>query len=590
MLPLATPDESLLLARLADGGEEPFVAMRAQLGRARIVSRFESAEGILLEIAVPADSPKLEPARFELSDVEFTLAGGAGRGFATLRVVAGMVRELELGLDEGDWPVGARVEAAAWTRFVEADGDGAEARFEPVSERDREQLRWTLAEQAATGAEPPAAGDDDLAVRADELAAHPQATIALPLLVPLAGIVDAALDAADERDIASLSDSLAADPRLERPGATAAVADLGGTILHALPGLIDPAVAAGWLGAPHADLPVPALVRRWKAWVARESPPPVMAAIAMGLLASPRRHGLIDDAARPMARELFHHVRKAGLLTWPEAHAHAQAWWREEGAAAGVWALVVESLAAALDGGTDEPAVSTEADPGAALSAPSAPAPADAESAPDPEVARRLVARHDELQRANAELHAELQKERQESRKLRAEVTQLRQSRSEWRERAQAREAETGPLRREIGRLDRYARGLQAQLAEFGAAEEAGHPDPIPELPEGGWPADLLVGLEIVLCTGQDRGGARKAMADALRLAGAEVIVHEANGKLPDRFPPGAVVVCDVRFIGHAAADRVRAAAGRSGLDVLEVRAGQGGIVRAVAVRCRRLD
>ena len=589
MLPLATPDETLLLARLADGGEEPFLAMRAQLEQARIASRFESAEGVLLEIAVPADAPKLAPDRFELSDVEFTLADGARRGFATLRVAGGVVRELELSLDEGDWPIGARVADVAWTRFVEAD-DAHEARFEQVPARDREQLRWTLAEQEATAAAPPAVGDGDAAVRAEDLAAHPQATIALPLLVPLAGILDAALDAADDRDIASLSDSLADDPRLERPGARAAAADLGGTILHALPGLIDPAVATAWLGAPHEDLPVPALVRRWKAWAARESPPPVMAAIAMVLLASPRRQGLLDETARPMARELFHHVRKAGLLTWPEAHAHAQAWWRKEGAAAGVWALVVESLAAALDAATGEAAANPEADTGAASSAPPPPAPADVGPAPDPEVARRLLARHDELQRANAELHAELHKERQESRKLRAEVGQLRQSRSEWRERAQVREAENGPLRRELGRLDRYARGLQAQLAEIGAAEEAGHPDPIPELPEGGWPADLLAGLEIVLCTGQDRAGARKAMADALRLAGAEVIVHEANGKLPDRFPPRAVVVCDVRFIGHAAADRVRAAAGRSGLDVLEVRAGQGGIVRAVAVRCRRLD
>jgi hypothetical protein len=166
---------------------------------------------------------------------------------------------------------------------------------------------------------------------------------------------------------------------------------------------------------------------------------------------------------------------------------------------------------------------------------------------------------------------------------------QVRLSRAEWRERAQAQEAENAPLRREINRLDRYARGLQAQLAEIGAAEAAGHPEAIPDLPEGGWPADLLAGLDIVLCTGQDRAGARKAMADALRLAGAGVTVHEANGKLPDRFPPGALVVCDVRFIGHAAADRVRTAAGRSGLDVLEVRAGQGGIVRAVAARCGRL-
>ena len=100
----------------------------------------------------------------------------------------------------------------------------------------------------------------------------------------------------------------------------------------------------------------------------------------------------------------------------------------------------------------------------------------------------------------------------------------------------------------------------------------------------------MLAGLNIVLCTGQDRAGVREAMADALREVGAEVIVYEANGKLPDRFPAGAVVVCDVTFVGHAACDRVRAAAERNDLDLHVVRAGPGGIVRAVAQRCRRLE
>ena len=589
MLPLATPDESLLLARLADGGEEPFVAMRAQLERARVASRFESAAGVLVEIAVPADAPKLSPARFELSDVEFTLAGGAGNGFATLRVAAGVVHELELGLDEGEWPIGARIAEAAWTRYVAAGDDGQEARFDRVPGRDREQLRSTLDEQAA-GGEAAGGADDDIFVPAHELAAHPQSTIALPLLVPLSGILDAALDSDDRRTMTRAGILVAADPRLERPDALTVVADLGRAALHALPGLIEPAMAAEWLDVPHADLPVPTMIRRWKAWVAREAPPPVIAAIAAALLASRWKHGLFDEAARPLARELFHHVRKAGVLTWPDAHAHAQAWWQEDGSAVRVWSLVVRSLATDVHAGSAAEAEDGEpdhagADPPPAAVAMPAPAP-DHRGVRSGEDAHEVTALREQLRRKVGEL----ERARDESRRLTVEAMQARLARERWRERAEAQEAENAPLRQENDRLERYARGLQAQLAALRAGEDPGRPDPVLERAEAGWPADLLAGLNIVLCTGQDRAGVREAMADALREVGAEVIVYEANGKLPDRFPAGAVVVCDVTFVGHAACDRVRAAAERNDLDLHVVRAGPGGIVRAVAQRCRRLD
>ena len=589
MLPLATPDESLLLARLSDGGEEPFIAMRAQLERARIASRFESAEGVLVEIAVSADAPKLSPPRFELSDVEFTLADGAGRGFASVRVAGGVVRELELGLDEGDWPIGARIGEVAWTRFVPADADGHETRFERVPERDREQLRWTLEEQAASAGAAGGGGDDDIFVPAGELAAHPQSTIALPLLIPLSGILDAALDSHDGRTIAQAGTLVAADPRLEQPDALERVADLGRAILHGLPGLIAPAIAAEWLDVPHADLPLPAMLRQWKRWVAREAPPPVMAAIAAALLASRWRQGLFDDAARPLARELFHHARQAGLLTWPDAHAHAQAWWREDGAAARVWALVVRSLAADVDAWTD--GEGDEAGPERAMAdpLPAAPVPlppSDHRGARSGEDAREVIALREQLRRKLGEL----ERARDESRRLTVEAMQARLARERWRKRAEAQEAENAPLREESDRLERYARGLQAQLAALRAGVDPGPTEPVFERAETGWPANLLAGLEIVLCTGQDRAGVREAMADALREAGAEVTVYEANGKLPDRFPAGAVVVCEVTFVSHAACDRVRAAAERNDLEVHVLRAGPGGIVRAVAQRCRRLD
>ena len=578
MVANATPDESLLLARLADGGEEPFVALRAQLERARVAARTESPAGIVVELGVPDDAPRLAPARFEVYDVGFAIAGGGGSGFATLRVDEGVVVELEVVPDDGDWPVGARIADVAWTRFVEGD-DATEARFERVPERDLQQLRWTLAEQAASSAAPGQAPDSDAGDPGlVDLAGHPQSTIVLPLLCPLAVMVDAAF--APEGGIPD--DPLAADPGLERPGSLAAAADLGAFVLDALPDVIDPSIAAEWLGAPHLDLPVPAVVRRWKAWVARAHPDPVIAAVAAALAAAGRPHGLLDAAARPLARELFHVARKAGILTWAEAHAHARAWWGS--GAAGMWALAVRSLAARVE----EEALAADALPHDTPAPPvtSAPPPHEAHVSRHDREPRELAALREELDRARTEL----QQLRQEATKLRVEASQLRRSRAELRERLEGLEAESAPLRRSRDQLDRYARALQAQLAERNEAAAAGHPDQIPDLPEGGWPDDLLAGMHVILCTGQDRGGARKAMADALRLAGAEVTVYEANGRMPDRFPAEAVVVCDVRFIGHAAADRVRVAAARGGSEVLEVRAGEGGIVRAVARGCGRID
>ncbi len=547
MIALSTPDESLLLARLVAGEEEPFVAMRGQLARARIAARSESERGILIEFDVPDDAPGISPPRLDLSDVEFSLVGTDGRGFATLWVDGGVVTHLEIASQRGEWPFGARIADVTWTRLIEPEADDEEARFEPVPERDFEQVRRAIAACGAPAFAPEAteAARDHPAL--EELAARPQGTIALPLLTPLRPILDAAHPPDDEG---------------------------GGSLLDALPGLIDPSVAAEWLGVPDIDLPVQSLIRRWKAWTEREQPAPVIAAIAAVLLASRHEDGLLDQAARPLARELFHYVRRAGILTWEDAQAHAVAWWREPGAESGVWALAVRSLASRVaEAGFDDP-------PHTADPRPAAPA-VHGDAAPEgAHHAREVSKLRDDLQRARAES----QRLREDAAHLRLESEQLRVARTQLRARVRELEAESGPLRTERDRLDRYAHALKTLLAEKKAAADAGHPDPIPDPPEDGWPSDLLAGLLIVLCTGQDRAGARTAMADELRQAGAEVVVHEANGKMPDRFPAEALVVCDVRFIGHAAADRVRAAAARSGTRVLEVRAGQGGIVRAVAV------
>ena len=74
-------------------------------------------------------------------------------------------------------------------------------------------------------------------------------------------------------------------------------------------------------------------------------------------------------------------------------------------------------------------------------------------------------------------------------------------------------------------------------------------------------------------------------MAEQLRLVGAEVSVYDGNAKSagPERFQPGTIVVCDVRFMSHASSDRIRDRAARSGVRCIERGNGQGGLVRAVA-------
>jgi hypothetical protein len=165
------------------------------------------------------------------------------------------------------------------------------------------------------------------------------------------------------------------------------------------------------------------------------------------------------------------------------------------------------------------------------------------------------------------------------------EVAQLRAARDQARFRVRALEAELEPLRAELARERRNARGLRNQLEELRATIDAESADPIEPVPEEGWPADLLAGVTILLFTGQARAGAREAMADELREVGATVEVRETSGprSIPDRVSGDCVIVADVRFMPHMWSDAVAECARRSGARHLEVRSGQGGIVRAVA-------
>src|SRR5690606_17097486 len=439
-----------------------------------------------------------------------------------------------------------------------------------------------------------------------DLSPRPEDSIVLPLLVPLEAVFHIAFPLLPDDELPDVA-PLLADLRLERAESRVLATRLGRRLLEHRTDLIGPETAAEWLDVAELDLPVPTLVRRWKAWARKEEPEPVIAAVAAALLMADRGDGLLDEPAQPMARELFHYVRRRGILNWADAHEHAHAWWRSPGDR--IWPTVVRSFSGRLTDAIDEldmhderarksaaemmPAGSAGASgsnasgsnlpagpagtaaPGVPQTGGGAAEPAPQPSAPSP------------LERALEEIRADRGRLQKEVERLQLDVEKLRVGRKQLRERIRTLEAGVVPLQEERDRMSRDARALRRLLAEAREAAEAGNPDPIPDPPEAGWPPDLLAGLHVILCTGQDRGGARTAMADELRQAGAEVTLYEANAKgIPDRFPADALVVCDIRFVSHAAAARVRLAADRTGARVLEVRAGQGGIVRAVAAGC----
>ena len=596
-----TADEKHLLSLLLAGEDEPFVSLRAQLAQLWVVARRESPTGVIVDVRIPDDVPRAPLPRLDLSDVGFEIGASKQRGTATVRVEGGAILQLEMVTPAGAWRPGKRIRNAGW---IAPSG-------EPVAIRDVVALGAQLAApppDPLDGLILPDLGERGDGIEADEpeldLSPRPEDTIGLALLVPLAPVFHIALPLLPDDELPDAA-PLHADPRLERAESRVLATRLGMRLLEHLPSLIGPETAAEWLDVAELDLPVPTLVRRWKAWARKEEPEPVIAAIAAALLVADRGDGLLDEPAQPMARELFHYVRRRGILSWADAHEHAQGWWGAPGDR--IWPIVVRSFSERLTDAIDEldllderarknAAKATSGDSvggsgsGAAVGgtagtvAPGIPAPASgaAEAIPQPPAPSPL-------ERELEEMRADRARRQKEVERLQLDVEKLRVARKQLRERVRTLEAEVVPLQEERDRVSRDARALRRLLAEAREAAEAGSPDPIPDPPEDGWPPDLLAGLNVILCTGQDRGGARTAMADELRLAGAEVTLYEANAKgIPDRFPADALVVCDIRFVSHPAAARVRLAAERTGARMLEVRAGQGGIVRAVAAGCGR--
>ena len=446
-------------------------------------------------------------------------------------------------------------------------------------------------EPAPAESDPPPFDPAELEAEAAEMARAPLDTIVLPLLAPLARLLSADDPAEDAEDEARFQASLAAladDPTLRTPAALVGAMRGGDYVVDTAAALLDAGHLADLLDLDDTDLPLPALTRAAKQWWQREQPPAPMAALVAAALMGPDARLLVERGSRPgreLARALFQYVRSKGATSWASAHELAHAWWsvaehRERlliRAWRGAWDVAHDAIERVTEVAAAGAAVAEAAAAEVLAGAEALPV-AEAAGAvgPDPGLVA-LEARCAELARSERELRLELER--------------VRAARSRAQERAEALEKELEPMRAARDRAEFHAKAMAYQLAEARATALTGDADPLEPPPADGWPPDLLAGVPLVLFTGQARAAAREAMAEALRLAGAEVEVFDGHvkGAGPERFDPTVTVVCDVRFLGHSSSDRIRARAERSGARVLEVKHGMGGIVRAVAEAVGRM-
>jgi hypothetical protein len=416
---------------------------------------------------------------------------------------------------------------------------------------------------------------------------RPLDTIVLPLLAPLADfIVQCDSHPAWDRDVSQLNvcasavHTMMSSPGIDTGAQAAAVLLTGTLVAEQAHTLMDEIYVQEQL---FGDLDDDGKLTRaaFKAWLDRKEPHPVHAALVAASLGACTDHHLFPYPGKwsqALHRTLFHYVRLKGAASWPDAFALARGYWmvarhRER--------LLLQAWNSALTewGRTEsklrwnrqdyerrlkefQERIRTGAIPVVSYRSEDLGLMAQLESANDHiRVVGQLVQR----------LQRELETAKAAARTAKAQRDDVH--------------SVLKPLQRELDRQTRHARAITLLHAELSASLEAGQAEDIEPPPEEGWPADLLAGCTIQLFTGQERAGARAQMADALRAVGATVSTSAGNGRegVPDSFPEGSIVVCDVRFMAHTWSGRLADRARRSGATYIEVRAGQGGIVRAVA-------
>jgi hypothetical protein len=275
-----------------------------------------------------------------------------------------------------------------------------------------------------------------------------------------------------------------------------------------------------------------------------------------------------------VTRAIDARCREAGLATWEDALRHAHAHWTATG-----WRDLLFRDAGPVQLYMD--------DVDAQLAETAKPAKAE-----DAGLTTRLHL--EERLRDTERSRDALAREAKELAGLRDEVGRLRTQEGklkEARDRAQARVKE---LEARVVELERLSRDQKHELDALRPADaeppsrQAAEPPPPPEPPvaEPPLPSDLLTGRRVFLFTGQLRAAVAAEMGRELERIGAEDpqvhCVHK--GTLgPETFPEDAVVVMDLRFLGHKHSERIEARARRSGASYLPVKSGKGGLARAVA-------
>ncbi|MEO8448452.1 MAG: hypothetical protein ABI647_01605 [Gemmatimonadota bacterium] len=179
-----------------------------------------------------------------------------------------------------------------------------------------------------------------------------------------------------------------------------------------------------------------------------------------------------------------------------------------------------------------------------------------------------------------------------ESARAAATAAQLREAELvHARDRAQARVIE---LSARVESFERDLKDVRGRLAVHEATirrlTDPGTPEPtVPEpIAPPPLPTNLLHGRAVFFFTGVARGSVARAQAESLRALGAvDIRLYDmGQGRPgPNVFPPGSVVIVDVRFVGHSQTEEIEARVRRSDVTYLVLQAGEGGLAARVAER-----
>lgn len=347
-----------------------------------------------------------------------------------------------------------------------------------------------------------------------------------------------------------------------------------------LRGVLHPApVLLGGIGIPD-DMRGDPLIRRLADWTsAAPLPLPLVALLTCHMLSvtvapdrdfvPPTRHTRFRTCHRAIAGC----VADAGITTWHAALEAACDYWKTSG-----WLDLSRWQHEVLGRYVAEEATRN-----------------DAAHAQEQERRNREIRRYrDERKR----LQAIATENQTEPRKLRSLGKQAELAREELR-RLRLREAELTQSRdraqEQVARLEESVRTLEQANKELRYRLAPHLPQPVPppaqpaptqpQVSAETFPADLLKDREVFYFTGQVRRVVAESAAETLWALGPRDIRTYCvqKGSLgPETFPPTALVIADVRFMGHKHSNAVEIRARRSGAEYLRVNSGKGGLARAV--------